>query len=262
MNKTIPLLIMIALFGAAGWYFFTARPSAVHELPPPAVAPVEQPAAAPEPAAAEPAAAEEVPAATPLPELEASDDAVKQALDDISGDASVSAFVVKNNVISRLVAAVDSLTGRQVPRGVNPLRAVDGSFEVENEGDRIVMSPANFARYSGYVDALQEMDSGKLVAFYHRYYPLIQRAWEENGGDGSFDARLLEVIDSLLQTPEVTEPVYLVKPEAVYVFEDPELEALTAGQKILIRMGGANAAIVKDKLEAFSRDLQRDASPE
>jgi hypothetical protein len=77
---------------------------------------------------------------------------------------------------------------------------------------------------------------------------LFQIAWEENGGQGQFNDRLLEVINHLLQTPDVPGPIQLTKYEAVYLFEDPELEAMTAGQKILVRMGSANAELVKEKL--------------
>ena len=52
----------------------------------------------------------------------------------------------------------------------------------------------------------------------------------------------------VLETPDVTGPVSLVKPEAVFLFADPDLESMTAAQKILLRMGGANAALVKEKL--------------
>ena len=72
---------------------------------------------------------------------------------------------------------------------------------------------------------------------------------------GSFNDRLLEVIDDLQETPDVTGPVYLFKPEAVYLFEDPELEALTAGQKVLVRMGSENASVVKEKLTEFKQGL-------
>jgi len=65
---------------------------------------------------------------------------------------------------------------------------------------------------------------------------------------GLFSDRLFEVIDNLLETPDIPGPVYLTKYEAVYLFEDPELEAMTAGQKVLARMGSANASIVKEKL--------------
>jgi len=102
---------------------------------------------------------------------------------------------------------------------------------------------------------MQSTNAGVLVMLYQRYYQLFQQAYEENGGAGSFNDRLVEVIDHLLKTPDVPGPIYLTKPEAVYVFEDPGLEAMTAGQKILVRMGPANAAIVKEKLAEIRSEL-------
>ena len=112
----------------------------------------------------------------------------------------------------------------------------------------VIMSTENFARYDGYISLLQTLDSSALVDLYQRYYPLLQQAWEENGGEGTFNSRLLEVIGHLQQTPELPEQVVLVKPEAVYLFEDPQLETLSAGQKLLVRMGPANAAVIREKL--------------
>ena len=61
-------------------------------------------------------------------------------------------------------------------------------------------------------------------------------------------SRAAEVVFMGLATPEAETPVRLVKPEAFYLFADPELESLPAGQKILLRMGPENAARVKVKL--------------
>jgi hypothetical protein len=142
-----------------------------------------------------------------------------------------------------------------VPVNINPIKSADDKFIVETEGENLVLSPQNYARYDGYVALLKDMDGDSMVMFYRQYYPLFQQAWEENGGQGSFDDRLFEVIDNLLATPDLSGPVYLFKPEAVYLFEDPELEAMTAGQKVLVRMGSANAEVVKQKLVEFRATL-------
>ncbi len=68
--------------------------------------------------------------------------------------------------------------------------------------------------------------------------------------------KLNSVTSGLLQSafprrPEVAGPVRLIKPEAYYLYADKELEALTAGQKVLLRMGPDNAARVKAKLTAI-----------
>jgi len=44
-----------------------------------------------------------------------------------------------------------------------------------------------------------------------------------------------------------------VRPRAHYQFADPGLESLSAGQKVLIRMGPDNAQVIKAKL----RDIRR-----
>jgi hypothetical protein len=73
--------------------------------------------------------------------------------------------------------------------------------------------------------------------------------------DGDFNTRLVAVIDDLLATPEVMGPVDLVKPEAYFLYTDPDLESLSAGQKILLRMGNDNATRVKSKLVEIRASL-------
>jgi hypothetical protein len=56
----------------------------------------------------------------------------------------------------------------------------------------------------------------------------------------------------LVQVPGATKPV-----RAIYQFQDPSLEARSAGQKILLRMGGPEAARLKAKLADFRRQVAR-----
>jgi hypothetical protein len=56
------------------------------------------------------------------------------------------------------------------------------------------------------------------------------------------------VIDMLLDTPQVSAPIELVRPNVMYVFADASLEARPAGQKLLIRMGPDNESAIKAKL--------------
>ena len=59
----------------------------------------------------------------------------------------------------------------------------------------------------------------------------------------------------MLAAPEVQGPVKLTRPKVFYQFADPELEALPAGQKILIRIGAGNATKVKAKLREIRSEL-------
>ena len=262
MKKAIPFLLLFLLFAGAAWYSLTKTPEPVDELPLPqpetaAPATVETSPAVIDDSALSPVYEPE-PAAPlePLPSLGESDPEVTRALADITGDDSLMEYIVTDQVLSRVVASIDSLTSRQVPLNINPVRPVGDKFIAEKDGEKLVLSPQNFDRYDAYVSLLKNSESDSLVQFYRRYYPLFQQAWEQNGGTGSFNDRLFEVLDNLMATPDVTGPVYLTKPEAVYLYEDPQLEALTAGQKVLVRMGAENAAVVKAKLAEIKAELK------
>ena len=261
--------IVLVLLGLAAWYFLSSREPAVEEAPPPMPV-VQEPAPAPTPApVVEPPAEVEIatpePAveAPPLPELADSDPAALEALVEMVGSEPVDGFVAQEAVIPRLVATVDALGSRQVPAAIQVVQGPGGEFQatadeqpesviLDEVGDPIpqyVVDPVNYARYTPYVEMLEAVDPGQAAEVFQRYQPLFDEAFAELGyADGDFEQRLRAVIDELLATPDVPEPVRLIKPEAYYLFADEELESLSAGQKVLIRMGPENAARVKARL--------------
>ena len=92
-------------------------------------------------------------------------------------------------------------------------------------------------------------DVEAVAEVYRRYYPLFQDAYVDLGyPQGYFNDRLVEVIDHLLATPEIDDPVGLVRPHVLYEYEDPDLEALSSGQKLMLRMGKAHANSLKARL--------------
>lgn len=262
MKKAIPFLLLFLLFAGAAWYSLTRTPEPVDELPLPQPAPaapatVETPPAEIDDSELSPVyEPEPAPPPEPLPSLGESDPEITRVLTDIAREDSLLEYMVPDQIISRMVASIDSLTSRQVPANINPVRPVGDKFIAEKDGERLVLSAQNYDRYDAYVALLKNMESDSMVQFYRRYYPLLQQAWEQNGGTGSFNDRLFEVLDNLMATPDVTGPIYLTKPEAFYLYEDPQLEALTAGQKVLVRMGAENAAVVKDKLAELKAELE------
>ena len=55
--------------------------------------------------------------------------------------------------------------------------------------------------------------------------------------------------------PVPTGPIKLVQPKILYRFVDPELQKLSAGQKIMIRVGPENANRLKQVLRRLRREL-------
>ncbi|MDD3763340.1 MAG: DUF3014 domain-containing protein [Nevskiales bacterium] len=195
------------------------------------------------------------PSAPPLPALGDSDPEVREGLEQVFGKPPIDAYLIPRRIIERLVVAIDSLDGDPLPLRLRPVRHVPGRPEVRVvEDDQIVLDPRNGERYAPYISAFKAVDAEQLAALYLRYYPLFQQAYADLGfPDRYFNDRLIGIIDHLLRAPEVEGPIRLVRPKVLYRYADPELEDLSSGQKILVRMGTENARIVKQQL----RDIRR-----
>ena len=251
--KWLVLLLLAVGAAAALWYFWDDI------YPPP-----EPPAvAAPEPTAAEPAAREPVHPIEPLsltpgegelvelPPLDESDSYFALALMTVFGNG-LEDLLDDEGIIDKSVATVDNLTRSHVSEKIRPVGRIQGSFMVAAAGANgpYYLSTDNYGRYDFLVNMLTGANLDELAATYRRFYPLMQEAFTRLGyPDAYFNDRLIAVIDHLLATPEPDEPVQLVRPHVLYEFADPALEALSSGQKLLLRMGSDNAARVKSVLE-------------
>ncbi|MGH8534330.1 MAG: DUF3014 domain-containing protein [Gammaproteobacteria bacterium] len=156
-----------------------------------------------------------------------------------------------------MVATIDSLDRGPVPLHFRPVKHVPGLPVVNANGDTIItLSPDNAKRYEPYISALRAVDAKRFADVYRHYYPLFQKAYEALGYPGRyFNDRLIPIIDHLLATPDISEPIQLVQPKVLYQFAEPEVEKRSWGQKTLIRMGPANAAAVKAKLREIRASI-------
>ncbi|MBI1174566.1 MAG: DUF3014 domain-containing protein [Sideroxydans sp.] len=252
MKKNILIAVAIAaLFGVGiGGYFYwqhsqpkpeplpvQAPPLPVPTPPPPAPAPVVQ------------QVIEAPPAKPELPRLGESDKFMLDTLASLVSNRTLMRLFYSERIIHNIVATIDNLPGKRAPLSVMPVKPVRGLFISAGPEEDLSISPKNALRYRAYVSIAEMVDAQKLVEAYVRLYPLFQQAYEELGYPKKyFNDRLLFVLDNLIAAPDIKEPVKLVQPNVLYLYADPDLEARSAGQKILMRMGSKNEAIVKTKL--------------
>jgi hypothetical protein len=252
--RKIALSLLVAAVlaaGAAFWY--------VQRNPAPVERQVASAPAAPTPppqtAASEPHYAVEPAAAAPL-----AGDGIAAALEQLLGRAPVSSFFVTDDFGRRFAATVDNLGRSHAPALLWPVTPTAGRFTVQGSEGATVIADANAARYTPFVRMVEAVDLTQAIDLYRRMYPLLQSAYQELGFPKSyFNDRLVKVIDLLLATPQPEGPlkVHLVdvkgsvastRPWVRYEFADPDLEALSAGQKILLRVGPDNERRLKAKL--------------
>jgi hypothetical protein len=254
-----------------GWdYIVPMFDRSAQQAPEPsaAVEPVKRgpqyPLARPEPADAEPGEPPVV--VEPLPLLADSDSYTRTTLIEVLG-AGTGDILVEKDLIYKLVATTDSLTTATPPSKIWPVYINRNSFAVVATGsgnpDEFYPSTENYQRYDFLVDLVTSPDPETIAAAYREMYPLLQEAYVGLGyPDGYFNDRLVAVIDHLLSTPEPADPILLVRPHVLYKYADPKLEALSGGQKQLLRMGNANSTKLRQALRAFRQLIVQPAEAE
>lgn len=186
-------------------------------------------------------------------------------MSDLFGLRTVQSLFRLDEFSRRLAATVDNLGRSSASASVWPMQPASGRFTVEERDGSVFIGTDNGLRYAPYVLLLETVNLQQAAALYARIYPSLQKSYEELGyPKGYFNDRLVEVIDLLLATPEtdaplqvrmppINGPVRPARPWVLYEFADPSLEALSSGQKVLLRMGVINERRVKARLAEFRR---------
>ncbi len=259
---------VLAVAGYFGWQYYQARQAPQPLEPPVATAPPEAAAPAPAPPLAEPAIqhpvdppVETATAPAPLPALADADPYIADRLGELLGRPNALRFLQLDGFVKRAVATVDNLGRSHAPVLVWPVNPTSGRFaSAPGDGATQTIAPDNAARYTPFVRFAESVDTAQAVALYRRLYPLFQQAYEELGFPGRyFNDRLVQVLDQLIATPvpatppavalvEVKGDVASTRPWVRYEYVDPKLESLSAGQKILIRMGPDHQRRLQAKL--------------
>jgi len=270
--------IIIGLLAIAaallGWRWYQQQqPQPVEPAPTAATAPNDGPAPAPPPAPLpeslepkNPIDAIALPASG-LPTVADSDTRVMSALVDLLGSQNVAEFVQFDGVVRRFVATIDNLSREQAPASAWPVQPTKQRFATEGKGEAQTIAANNAARYNPIVLLAGSVDPAKAAKTYARLYPLFQKAYEELGYPGRyFNDRLIAVIDHLLQAPEPAGPVQVrlvevkgnvssQRPWVRYEYADPQLESLSSGQKIMVRVGLENERKLKASLRGFREQI-------
>ena len=249
VNK--PMIGVAAVVLVVGWASRTTFTGAT-PCPPPSLRRVPPPpAAGTEPAIEHPLPSSAVTRPRRCPRLNDSDPAMKDALSALVG-ANAMQYVVPEDIVRHFVVTIDNLPRQKAPAAKRPDRGGAGSVPGRRATRCTPRSIRRISqRYDPMVNVVRQLDMQRVADTYFHFYPLVperlpepripERLFQRPAGAGDrFVAR-----DAA--SPAV--PSSSRGPNVLYTFADPKLEALPAGQKLLLRMGPDNAAVIKAKLK-------------
>jgi len=257
---TVALLLLAVLVSGLYWWQLESRTEPPDPAPASAVATVP-PVVASAPGAAA-SAATPIEAAVPAAPAPAAEppSTLAESLTQAFGRKAVLQWVHVDAFAHRVAVTVDNLARPHAPSRFWPVQPTPGRFATKPAGKANVIAAANARRYSAFVDWVETLDMKQVAGLYRRHQPQFQRAFEDLGYPGSsFDKRLMAVIDHLLETAPLAEPIEVklarvkgpvqpVRPWVMVEFADEEVEERSSGQKLMLRIGKDNARRLKAKL--------------
>jgi hypothetical protein len=253
MKHRIPIAIAIVLLLASGtaWYFWPKL--APTPVAPPALADT---LAAPPEAAAAPAIVHPVPpaesGAPPLPQAGSADAPLLSALLALPGANGLGALLVPQSLLRHFVATVDNLPRHHLATEQRPIKPTPGTFLVVGDDASGTADPLNAERYAAALKVFESIEPEALFRLYRHWYPLLQQSYQDLGyPDGYFNDRMVAALDDLIAAPLPATAPKLVRPNVMWVYADEQLEARSAGQRLMLRLPPAQAQSVRTRLQAL-----------
>ena len=240
---------LLALAAAAAAYVLFRSPSSE-----PATVAAPKPAPAESPQLLQPLGGDAPPIL--LPPLDESDALVADLVRKLSTHPRVVAWLTTEGLLRNFAVVVLNIAEGKAPSQLlRPLRPSSG-FRVVERNHELLVDPRSDERYTALADAVVSIDAKGSATLYATLRPRIEDAHRELGElNTPFDRTLERALVMLLRTPVPDGPVR-VEPRGIgYGFADPQLEALTAAQKQLLRMGPKNARAIQAKLREIALAL-------
>lgn len=245
IRAAVVILIVVLLGFSAYYYFFSGRGKAAAGQ---TASALDEKPSADSPEIKEAATMEEINAT-----LDRSDAAVRALAAEVSRDPVLARWLQSPDLLRRCAAAVDNIASGQSPRAQFDFFAPSGPFKTIVRNGRTYLDPASFARYNAAADVFDTLSPQGVARAYGASRNLLQQAYRELGyPSGDFHQTLYRAIVEILRTPVVEDLIPVEKDITTYIIMDPDLEALDAAQKHLLRMGPENLQLVQVKLREIA----------
>jgi Protein of unknown function (DUF3014) len=203
-----------------------------------------------------PATPPEQPAAEALPPKDQTDPVVRETISQLCAAPGLAALLVSDDLVRRVVTAVDNVSRGEAPTSQLPSLAPSGPFKVVRHGRRLVVDPRGYQRWNRVTSVLAAVDMRRCAGVFAKLSPMFTRAYAEIGPRGrTFDDALSQAIKRLTAVP-VPKGDLVVVQHVTYRYEDPTLEALPAADKQLLRLGPKNMQLVQQKLRELASALK------
>lgn len=185
-----------------------------------------------------------------------SDERIREAARGLSGHQAFRTWLKADDLARRLAATVGAIAQGESPREPLSMLAPAGGFAVIESDAGAYIAPSSFARYDTVAHVVGSLDPQKIATAWSVISPVVRLAWAEIAPPGSHvEHALARALDRLAATPVPTGPIAVTPRGAIWAFDDPALESLSAAEKHLVRMGPVNQRLIQTRATELRKAL-------
>ncbi len=184
----------------------------------------------------------------PLPSLENSDTLFRKDLSKLS--PGLTAWLGTNNLIQKLLVITNDFSqGQRIYKHFRFFK-IRKPFIAKESAQGFYMARESYQRYDQLAAAIHTIDVKQSIALYQKFRPLFQQVFTEFGYPDSYqlDDIFIKAAMHIIAAPLINDQIKLVHTTVRYKYADPDLEALDAVQKQMLRMGPKNTRIIQNKI--------------
>lgn len=197
-------------------------------------------------------------AQAPTAPIEGSDVDLRAWAEKLTSHPEWARWLEGGDFARRFVATLQRISEGESPRPMLGFLGPSKPFEVVERGSVTLISQASYERYDSVADVIGSIDVAQAAQAWRSLEPVFESAHREIAPPGATVRRTLDAaIEKLLAVPVPAAAVEVEPKGALYVFTDPELEALSPAQKHLLRFGPRNERIVQGKLRELQSALRQ-----
>jgi len=177
------------------------------------------------------------------------DDFVRAVAVGISAHPEWASWLVTDGLIQRFVASVEAIADGYSPSSELGFVATNRPFLVREDEGRLVIAAGTYRRYDLVAEVLGSLDAEATVVIFKKLEPAILEARRDVAWHrGSFDDRLQQAIDHLLEVEIPDGVIEVERRTRTYAYAEDDFEHMSGAQRHLLRMGRSNAMAVQSKL--------------
>jgi hypothetical protein len=193
-----------------------------------------------------------------LPDLNNSDDFVREELTMMEGGSPLLMFLVSDELVRKFVIMIENISRGEFPERNLPLVYPEEKMTVTELGSEFyLMDEQSYERFNVLVTSLTNISTEMAVDFYQQLQPLFRQAYAELGlRNSEFNDVFMLAVDNVLNARTAPQPQQLIRPNLNYLYANPEIESYSDVEKLLLRLGPENTERLQRRLEFFKRRLE------